>query len=208
MVLSPKCAKCAIRHCPNPACLPSSFQLRQLDAWYREETDRWSSEREELCRKCCQLEQRHTQWQHELRRRDAEFERLQKHLATQITAAERRRRISSGSGGSSSSNPSSSIAMVLTSAGAGSSKHGRYGCLAVTLDRVHCVLWYGYVGLGFMLQLLHTLHLQQQAGACSKAARLRALPASCIHHPRPSSSCAEGHKLYKQTQLWTPECSH
>jgi hypothetical protein len=103
------------------------LQLRQLDAWYRDETDRWASEREELCRKCSQLEQRHTQWQHELRRRDVEFERLQKHLATQITAAERRRRVSSGSGGSSN-NASSSSAMVLTSAGAGSSKHGRYGC--------------------------------------------------------------------------------
>jgi Tfp pilus assembly protein FimV len=105
--------------------LSCALQLRQLDAWYRDETDRWSSEREELCRKCSQLEQRHTQWQHELRRRDVELEKLQKHLATQITATERRRRISSSSSGTAgSSSANSSSTMVLTSAGTGS-RNGR-----------------------------------------------------------------------------------
>jgi hypothetical protein len=100
------------------------LQLRQLDAWYRDETGRWSSERDELCRKCSQLEQRHTQWQHELRRRDVEFEKLQKHLATQITTTERRRRISSSGAACSSSSTNSSSTMVLASAGTGS-RNGR-----------------------------------------------------------------------------------
>jgi len=55
----------------------ASSQLRQLDAWYRSEVDRWTAERDELVRKGTQLEQRHAQFVHELRRRDAEFERLQ-----------------------------------------------------------------------------------------------------------------------------------
>lgn len=98
-------------------------QLRQLDAWYREETDRWTNEREEMVKKCSQLEHKHTQFQHELRRRDTEFERLQKHLAQQIAATERRRRVSSCSGASSSSGNSST--MVLSSFGSGSFKQGR-----------------------------------------------------------------------------------
>lgn len=105
--------------------LAAALQLRQLDAWYREETERWSAEREELCRKCSQLEQRHTQWQHELRRRDVEFEKLQKHLATQISATERRRRVSSSGTGTGSSSATNSSAMVLTSTGNGSSSSTR-----------------------------------------------------------------------------------
>lgn len=99
--------------------LAAVLQLRQLDAWYREETERWSAEREELCRKCSQLEQRHTQWQHELRRRDVEFEKLQKHLATQISATERRRRVSSSGTGTSSSSSAANSTLVLTSSGTG-----------------------------------------------------------------------------------------
>lgn len=79
-----------------PPCSPP--QLRQLDAWYREETDRWANERDELCRRAAQLEQRHTQFQHELRRRDVEHERLQKHLAGQLQVAERRRAGAAGAG--------------------------------------------------------------------------------------------------------------
>lgn len=106
-----------------------NIKLRQLDSWYRDETERWGNEREELCKKCGQLEQRHVQFQHELRRRDAEFERLQKHLAGQVAATERRRRTSSSGSGASSAASSSS--MVLTSAGAGS-RHGSRGPAAST----------------------------------------------------------------------------
>lgn len=95
-----------------------NIKLRQLDAWYRDETERWSAEREELCRKCGQLEQKHTQWQHELRRRDLEFEKLQKHLGTQISASERRRRVSSSGTGTGGSGGNSST-MVLGSGGTG-----------------------------------------------------------------------------------------
>jgi 4-diphosphocytidyl-2C-methyl-D-erythritol kinase len=62
-------------------------QLRQLDAWYRDETDRWAAERDQLAKKCAQLEQRHVQFQHELRRKDTEFEKLQKQLAGRLGAA-------------------------------------------------------------------------------------------------------------------------
>lgn len=101
----------------NPVLLV--LQLRQLDAWYRDETARWTNEREELCRKSTQLEQRHVQFQHELRRRDAEFERLQKHLAKQVTAAEQRRHVGS------STCSSSSTSIVLASAGSGSRSGSR-----------------------------------------------------------------------------------
>lgn len=73
-----------------------NIKLRQLDAWYREEADRWAGERDELARKVAQLEQRAAQWTHELRRRDAEFERLQKHLGGQLA---RRSSATASSGG-------------------------------------------------------------------------------------------------------------
>lgn len=118
----------------SPA-LPLAQQLRQLDAWYREETERWSQERVELCKKSSQLEQRHTQWQHELRRRDVEIEKLQKHLATNITSTERRRRASNtGNRGSASS----SSPIVLSSAGASSSKLGRWVCLRADWMHSRC----------------------------------------------------------------------
>jgi hypothetical protein len=79
----------------DPHILPLVLQLRQLDAWYRDETDRWAAERDQLAKKCAQLEQRHVQFQHELRRKDTEFEKLQKQLAARLGAA-------AGAGGSSS----------------------------------------------------------------------------------------------------------
>jgi hypothetical protein len=75
---------------------PGVLQLRQLDAWYRDETERWAAERDQLAKKCAQLEQRHVQFQHELRRKDTEFEKLQKQLAARLGAA-------AGASGSSSS---------------------------------------------------------------------------------------------------------
>jgi hypothetical protein len=111
-------------HARLSSCPSLALQLRQLDAWYRDETERWSAEREELCRKCGQLEQKHTQWQHELRRRDLEFEKLQKHLGTQISASERRRRVSSSGTGTGSSGANSST-MVLGSGGTGNGSSTR-----------------------------------------------------------------------------------
>ncbi|KAF8063856.1 ssx2ip-a [Scenedesmus sp. PABB004] len=67
-----------------------AIKLRQLDAWYREEAERWGGEREQLARRAAQLEQRHVQFQHELRRKDGEFERLQKQLAARLSAGGRR----------------------------------------------------------------------------------------------------------------------
>lgn len=65
------------------------LQLRQLDAWYREETERWNGEREHMSKTCAQLQQRHAQFQHELRRKDADFEKLQKQLASQLSGGKR-----------------------------------------------------------------------------------------------------------------------
>ncbi|WIA42524.1 hypothetical protein OEZ86_008507 [Tetradesmus obliquus] len=64
-----------------------NIKLRQLDAWYRDETERWAAERDQLAKKCAQMEQRHVQFQHELRRKDTEFEKLQKQLAARLGAA-------------------------------------------------------------------------------------------------------------------------
>jgi uncharacterized membrane protein YgcG len=81
-------------------------QLRQLDAWYREEAERWVQERDELHKRSLGLEQRHVQFQHELRRRDGEYEKLQKHLADQL-AGGRQRRLPASSGGGGGSTASS-----------------------------------------------------------------------------------------------------
>lgn len=62
------------------------IKLRQLDSWYRSEVDRWGAERDEIARRNTQLEQRHTQFVHELRRKDAEFERLQGKLRATLRA--------------------------------------------------------------------------------------------------------------------------
>lgn len=69
------------------ATVSCTSQLRQLDAWYRDETERWAAERDQLAKKCAQMEQRHVQFQHELRRKDTEFEKLQKQLAARLGAA-------------------------------------------------------------------------------------------------------------------------
>jgi Tfp pilus assembly protein FimV len=69
-------------------------------------------EREELARKCAQYEQRHVQFQHELRRRDAEYARLQQHLGGALATAGRPRSrrtstsVSAGGGTSGSSSTS------------------------------------------------------------------------------------------------------
>ncbi|GBF95059.1 hypothetical protein Rsub_07560 [Raphidocelis subcapitata] len=62
------------------------IKLRQLDAWYRSEVDRWAAEREDLVRRAAGMEQRHAQFVHELRRRDAEHERLQGKLRALLRA--------------------------------------------------------------------------------------------------------------------------
>jgi hypothetical protein len=46
---------------------------------------RWAAEREELLRHTQQLEFRHVQFEHELRRKDAEKERLQERLRQQLS---------------------------------------------------------------------------------------------------------------------------
>lgn len=76
-------ATCKLLHSTlTMMCVPCGLQLRQLDAWYRSEVERWAAEREELSKRCGQLEARGAQFAHELRRRDAEYERLQGRLRT------------------------------------------------------------------------------------------------------------------------------
>ncbi|KAI8473905.1 MAG: hypothetical protein J3K34DRAFT_518615 [Monoraphidium minutum] len=62
------------------------IKLRQLDAWYRSEVDRWTAEREELSRRNAGLEARHVQFAHELRRRDGAYEKLQAKLLSRLRA--------------------------------------------------------------------------------------------------------------------------
>eukprot|EP00879_Flechtneria_rotunda_P030342 GHRR01032965.1.p1 GENE.GHRR01032965.1~~GHRR01032965.1.p1 ORF type:complete len:462 (+),score=153.04 GHRR01032965.1:420-1805(+) len=98
-----------------------TIKLRQLEGWYRDEVDRCNRERNELSKKCEDLKQRHVQFQHELRRKDGEHEKLQKRLLVAVSGTERRR--SSSSNGSSGRISMSRRDSVGTSNGSGSHGH-------------------------------------------------------------------------------------
>lgn len=57
---------------------------------HRDEVQHLVSERDELARRCSQLDQRHHQFQHEIRRKEVEFEKLQGKLKNILTENKRR----------------------------------------------------------------------------------------------------------------------
>ncbi|KAF6260244.1 Afadin and alpha-actinin-binding-domain-containing protein [Scenedesmus sp. NREL 46B-D3] len=114
-----------------------NIKLRQLDTWYRDETERWGAERDQLAKKCAQLEQRHVQFQHELRRKDTEFEKLQKQLTARLGAAAGAGggsgRRSMGRSGSSSSS-SMQVTGKLTTTGRNGTVSSRNAAATVSTD--------------------------------------------------------------------------
>jgi chromosome segregation ATPase len=88
-----------------------------MDSWYQGEIERWDTEHAEIKKRIQTLEQLDNQYKHELRRKDAEIERLKGRLLEKITS----RSSTAGSVGMRQSSASGS-----RSSSSGGSSSGRY----------------------------------------------------------------------------------